>query len=60
VSKYQEIELLLQIGEYKAGGDALADRAIHKMPDIETFLRQAPEEFHSLETSIQSLEALAT
>jgi type III secretion protein N (ATPase) len=40
LAKHAEIELLLQVGEFKAGGDPLADAAVARMPDIEAFLRQ--------------------
>ncbi|MEP6017600.1 MAG: FliI/YscN family ATPase [Paracoccaceae bacterium] len=40
LSKYDEIELLIQIGEYKAGGDPEADAAIAAVPKIREFLRQ--------------------
>lgn len=40
LSKYREIELLLQIGEYKSGGDPEADAAIQAMPQIRGFLQQ--------------------
>ena len=40
LSKYAEVELLLQIGEYKTGGDPEADAAIAAMPNIRKFLQQ--------------------
>jgi type III secretion protein N (ATPase) len=40
LAKYAEIELLLQVGEFKAGGDPVADLAVARMPHIEAFLRQ--------------------
>ncbi|ADU39133.1 FliI/YscN family ATPase [Variovorax paradoxus] len=42
LSKYQEMELLVQIGEYKPGGDAQADAAVRARPAILEFLAQAP------------------
>lgn len=44
LAKYKEIELLLQVGEYKSGGDAAADAAIAAKPAIDAFLRQASED----------------
>jgi len=41
LAKYRDIELLLQLGEYKAGGDAEADEAIRRMPGIRSLLQQA-------------------
>jgi type III secretion protein N (ATPase) len=40
LAKYQEIELLVQIGEYKMGGDAEADRAVQRVGAIRKFLQQ--------------------
>ena len=37
LAKYQEIELLLQIGEFEAGKDADADLAVGKIGDIRKF-----------------------
>jgi ATP synthase in type III secretion protein N len=44
LAKYAEIELLVQVGEYRAGSDAEADRAIAANSAIETFLTQGIEE----------------
>lgn len=44
MAKFQEIELLVKIGEYKRGSDALADQAIDKMDAIRQFLQQATDE----------------
>jgi type III secretion protein N (ATPase) len=39
-AKYNEVELLVQLGEYKKGTDALADKAIARIDEIRKFLRQ--------------------
>jgi type III secretion protein N (ATPase) len=44
LAKYQEVELLLQIGEYKAGADKEADEAIAKHERLNAFLRQGLSE----------------
>jgi type III secretion protein N (ATPase) len=44
LAKYREIEMLLQLGEYKPGGDADADTAITRMDSINQLLRQATHE----------------
>ncbi|MES0864919.1 FliI/YscN family ATPase [Ruegeria sp. SCPT10] len=41
ISKYDEVELLVQIGEYQSGADSKADKAIKMMPAINAFLRQS-------------------
>lgn len=60
ISKYAEIEFLIQVGEYKAGGDKLADEAISKRPEIEKFLRQAFNETSPFNDSIASMRRLAS
>jgi len=40
LAKYQDIELLIQLGEYKPGGDPEADQAIKCMPAIRRLLQQ--------------------
>ncbi len=55
MSKYQEMELLVQIGEYKQGADALADDAIRNRPKILEFLGQAPDSFETFERTVVGL-----
>jgi type III secretion protein N (ATPase) len=43
MARHQELEMLIQIGEYQAGSDALADRAIESRPAMQAFLVQPPE-----------------
>jgi type III secretion protein N (ATPase) len=40
MAKYQEIELLVKIGEYKKGSDREADEAVDKIDRMNAFLRQ--------------------
>jgi len=44
VAKYRDIEMLLQLGEYKPGGDADADTAIARIDAINQLLRQGTHE----------------
>ena len=60
VARYAELEFLLQVGEYKAGADPVADEAIAKRPAIATFLRQGVGEDASWERTIELLEQLAS
>ena len=48
MAKYAEVEMLLQIGEYKSGSDPLADEAIAMNEDIEGFVRQRTDELADL------------
>ena len=44
LARYDEIELLVRIGEYQAGSDKLADEALRKIEAIRAFLREAADE----------------
>jgi ATP synthase in type III secretion protein N len=44
MARHAEIRFLLQVGEYKAGSDVLADQAIERMSAIDALLRQQPHE----------------
>lgn len=56
IAKYDEVELLVQIGEYTSGADPLADKAIHYKKNIDAFLRQDMNEFSPFEDTIQQLK----
>ncbi|OED49658.1 flagellum-specific ATP synthase FliI [Rhodobacteraceae bacterium (ex Bugula neritina AB1)] len=55
LAKYQEIELLVRIGEYIEGTDPEADAAIHYKPLIESFLKQRTNEFSSYDETLSHL-----
>jgi type III secretion protein N (ATPase) len=59
LAKYAEVELLVKIGEYKRGGDALTDTAIDKNEAIRKFLRQKTDERSGFADSVKALAALA-
>jgi len=40
MAKYDEVEMLLQVGEYQAGNDPVADLAIERVGEIRAFLNQ--------------------
>jgi type III secretion protein N (ATPase) len=52
MAKYQEVELLVKIGEYKRGSDAMADQAIDRIDRIREFLRQPTDEYVSFEDTL--------
>ncbi|MBR4902186.1 MAG: type III secretion system ATPase SctN [Victivallales bacterium] len=58
LAKYAEIEMLLQIGEYKQGSDAEADEAIAKNKQINDFLRQGLFEKVPYEDTLNKLMAI--
>jgi type III secretion protein N (ATPase) len=45
MSKYDEMELLVQVGEYQSGADPVADRAIELHETINDLLRQHTHDF---------------
>ncbi|MGL4601826.1 MAG: FliI/YscN family ATPase [Plesiomonas sp.] len=57
LSTYQDVELLLRVGEYHEGQDPLADKAVQQYPTICSFLRQQKGEtlcdMHSLLLSLE-------
>ena len=55
LAKYQEVELLLRIGEYKKGNDTETDEAIDKMPQLNEFLRQGLSEKTSFRETIERM-----
>lgn len=59
MAKYQEVELLVKIGEYKRGGDATTDEAIDKHEAIRTFLRQRTDETSTLPEALKRMQELA-
>ena len=59
IAKHDEVELLVQIGEYKAGTDKLADEAIKKADAIGGFLGQRSDDYTGYGDSIGYLQQLA-
>ncbi len=58
LAKHQEIELLLQLGEYKRGTDPDADVAIEKIGPIRALLQQSEHELVPFEASSAALRKL--
>lgn len=58
LAKYQDIELLLQLGEYKRGSDREADIAIEKIEPIRNLLRQPSSELVDFAHSSEALRRL--
>lgn len=55
-AKYAEVELLVQLGEYKSGTDPLADAAIARIAAIRDFLRQETREQSGFAETLSRLE----
>ncbi|OQX38936.1 MAG: EscN/YscN/HrcN family type III secretion system ATPase [Oceanospirillales bacterium LUC14_002_19_P2] len=58
MAKYEEIELLVKVGEYRQGTDQVADEALAKIDYIRQFLRQRTDEFTEYETTLQQMMQL--
>jgi type III secretion protein N (ATPase) len=56
---YNEVELLVKIGEYQQGSDPRSDLAISKQDAIRDFLRQRTDELEPYEVTLQKLGALS-
>ena len=59
LARHEEIELLVRVGEYQAGSDALADEALRKIASIRDFLRESGGST-PLESTVARLRALAS
>lgn len=57
LSKYQEVELLVRIGEYKRGADKVTDEAIDRIEAVNNFLRQGLAEKDDFKTTIDKMAA---
>ena len=60
MGKYEEIELLVRIGEYKKGADRAADEAIAKIDRINAFLKQAMHEKSEFSQTLDMLSAIVS
>ncbi len=56
LAKYAEVELLVQIGEYKKGADPEADEALAKIQAVNSFLKQGLDEKSTFEETLQALD----
>ena len=59
MAKFDEIEPLMQMGEYKPGNDAVADEAVHKQEAIREFLNQATDDLWDFDQSLGHLVHIA-
>lgn len=55
MARHAEVEFLLRVGEYQAGSDPLADRAIERMPAVRELLTQRSDEAADFEQTIARL-----
>lgn len=59
LSKYNELEFLIRVGEYVPGQDKLADEAVHKYPQIIMLLKQQQFDNKNYVESLNQLVSLA-
>ncbi|GHB11858.1 FliI/YscN family ATPase [Salinicola rhizosphaerae] len=59
LARYRDVELLLQVGEYREGSDAPTDEAIRKHAEIDAFLRQTRDDHADFDDTLERLGALA-
>ena len=55
MAKYDEVEMLLQVGEYKGGNDAQADMAVERIGEIRAFLNQATSDLLPFDDIVSQL-----
>lgn len=55
LAKYQEIELLVQLGEYKPGSDADADFALNRIGAINALLRQDAHQLTTFDDAVAGM-----
>ncbi|MDR1401612.1 MAG: type III secretion system ATPase SctN [Puniceicoccales bacterium] len=55
MSKYQEVELLIRIGEYKRGADKITDEAIDRIEAVNAFLRQGLSECDDFKKTVDKM-----
>jgi type III secretion protein N (ATPase) len=58
MAQYDEVELLLRVGEYRSGTDAGIDAAVARQPAIEAFLRQPADQYVSFGDTLKAMSGL--
>ena len=58
LAAYARAEDLIRIGAYQQGSDPVLDKAISALPEINKFLRQAPDEIAPLDQTVEQLLTL--
>jgi type III secretion protein N (ATPase) len=57
-AQYEEIELLVRVGEYQRGNDAEADDALDRRAGLDAFLRQGCDDKSNFEDTLAHLRAV--
>jgi ATP synthase in type III secretion protein N len=59
LAAHERVRDLVALGAYRTGGDPLADLALARLPALEAFLRQRPDEAAPFAETVARLEELA-
>ena len=59
LAKYEEVEVLIRIGEFKRGMDPLADQAVDQRAAIDSFLQQGRHASTGFDEAVAALSAVA-
>ncbi len=58
LAKYNEVETLVQVGEYRQGSDAVADEAIDRIDAIRDFLSQPTDQLSAYDNTLEQLASV--
>ncbi|RWP46063.1 MAG: FliI/YscN family ATPase [Mesorhizobium sp.] len=58
LARYADVELLLRVGEYEKGSDAVADEAVAKIDAINAFLRQPSATHETIEQTRERMRGI--
>ncbi|MGW8277456.1 type III secretion system ATPase SctN [Xanthomonas axonopodis] len=58
LANYNEVETLVQVGEYRQGSDAVADEAIDRIDAIRDFLSQPTDQLSAYESTLEQLASV--
>ncbi len=57
LAKYNDVKLLVKIGEYQEGNDPITDEALQKIDDINHFLKQGTNEKFDFNDTIEQMKS---
>jgi ATP synthase in type III secretion protein N len=58
IARYNELEILIKVGEYQRGQDEFSDQAVDKKHTIEQFIKQSINESFKIESSRQLIKEI--
>lgn len=59
IAAYRENEDIVQLGAYASGTNPVLDRAIARMPELTSFLKQGKEEQRTFQDSVDAIKVIA-